>query len=248
MPSERVQPVQAVVLAGGLGTRLRPYTFTVPKPLLPLGDRPLLDHIIAHLVRSPVREIILALGYQADLIRAYCGDGTRFDIPIRYVQESRPLGTAGCLALARPLLDPTAPFILMNGDIVTTLDFARMLAFHRDRDAWLTVGYIEHRQQSAFGVLQLDGDEIVGIVEKPTTVQPVSAGIYVLSPAAAALVPADTVMTVPELALATRAAGGRVLAYRIDEFWRALETQDHFEELLNDETVRRAAGVGGGAS
>lgn len=248
MPSERAGAVQAVVLAGGLGTRLRPYTFTVPKPLLPLGDRPLLDHIIAHLARSPVREVILALGYQADLIRAYCGDGARFAIPIRYVQESRPLGTAGCLALARPLLDPAASFILMNGDIVTTLDFARMLAFHHERDAWLTVGYIDHRYQSPFGVLQLQGDDIVGIVEKPTTVQPVSAGIYVLSPRAAALVPPDTVMTMPELADAARSAGGRVVAYRIEEFWRALETRDQFEELLHDEAVRRAAGVGEPAS
>lgn len=248
MPSEAVRPVQAIVLAGGLGTRLRPYTFTVPKPLLPLGDRPLLDHIIAHLARSPVREIILALGYQADLIRAYCGAGDRFGIPIRYVQEARPLGTAGCLALARPLLDPGDPFVLMNGDIVTTLDFGRMLAFHRVRETWLTVGYIEHQHQSPFGVLQLDGEEIVGIVEKPTTVQPVSAGIYVLSPAAAALVPADTVMTMPELAGAVRDAGGRVHAYRITELWRALETRDQFEELLHDDAVRRAAGVSGGGS
>lgn len=235
--------MQAIVLAGGMGTRLRPYTFTVPKPLLPLGDRPLLDHIIAHLARSPVREIILALGYQADLIRAYCGDGSRFGVPIRYVHEPRPLGTAGCLALARPLLHATEPFILMNGDIVTDLDFAKMLAFHRARDAWVTVGYVEHRQQSAFGVLQLAGEDIVDIVEKPTTVQPVSAGIYVLSPSAAALVPFDTVMTMPELALRAREAGGRVLAYQIREFWRALETRDHFEELLNDDALRQAAGV-----
>jgi NDP-sugar pyrophosphorylase family protein len=226
--------MQAIILAGGLGTRLRPYTFTVPKPLLPLGDKPLLDFIISHLTRFEVTEIILALGYQAELIRAYCGDGRRFGVTIRYVEESRPLGTAGCLSLCRPLLRPDAPCVLMNGDIVTRLDFSRMLAFHQGRGARLTIGYVYHTYQSPFGVLELDGDAITGVVEKPQYRHPVSAGIYALSPEAVALVADDTPLTMPELALQLRARGGAVLGYEIREFWRALETRDHFEELLND--------------
>ncbi|MBI1967975.1 MAG: NTP transferase domain-containing protein [Gemmatimonadetes bacterium] len=232
--------MKAIVLAGGEGTRLRPYTFTVPKPLLPLGDRPLLDYIIAHLARCQVTEIILALGYQAQLIRAYCGDGSRFGVRINYVEEARPLGTAGPLALCRPLLDPAEPCVLMNGDIVTRLDFGHMLRFHRDTGARLSIGYVHHTYQSPFGVLQLSGDEVTGIVEKPAYIHPVSAGIYCLSPAAVALVPADTVMTMPELAMRVREQGGKVAAYEIKEFWRALETQDHFEELLNDTETLKA--------
>ena len=231
--------MKAVVLAGGLGTRLRPFTFTVPKPLLPLGDRPLLDYIIAHLARCSVTDVILALGYQAELIKAYCGDGSRFGLRIAYVEESRPLGTAGPLALCRPLLDAGEPFVLMNGDIVTQLDFARMARFHRDRGARLTIGYVYHTYQSPFGVLDLAGDLVAGIVEKPRHTYPVSAGIYCVSPEAVDLVPPDAPMTMPELAERLRAGGGTVAAYEITEFWRALETRDHFEELAKDEDALR---------
>lgn len=227
--------MKAVVLAGGEGKRLRPYTFTVPKPLLPLGDRPLLNYIIDQLARCSVTDVVLALGYQAELIRAYCGDGERFGVRVSYVTESKPLSTAGPIALCRPLLSRDEPFFLMNGDIVTRLDFGRLAQFHRERSAQLTVAYVLHSYTSPFGVLELDGDFITGIVEKPTITRPVSAGIYCISPEAAALVPDDTALTMPELADLVRAKGGRVAAYQIHEFWRALETKDHFEALLNDE-------------
>jgi NDP-sugar pyrophosphorylase family protein len=232
--------MKAIVLAGGKGTRLRPYTFSVPKPLLPLGERPLLDYIIAHLARSGITDVILSLGYQAQLIRAYCQDGSQYGVRIAFVEESRPLGTAGPVALCRPLLDSDQPCILMNGDIVTKLDFARLAAFHAKAKATVTIGYIRHTYQSPFGVLQLAGDEVTGIVEKPTTVQPVSAGIYCLSPAAVALVPDDTALTMPELALRVRAEGGKVAGCEITEFWRALETRDHFEAIQNDEGILKA--------
>jgi NDP-sugar pyrophosphorylase family protein len=230
--------MKAVVLAGGQGNRLRPYTFSVPKPLLPLGDRPLLNYIIQQLARCQVTDIVLALGYQAELIRAYCGDGSRFGVRIAYVTESRPLGTAGPLALCRSLLDPKEPFFAMNGDIVTKLDFGRMAAFHQSRKAQLTIGYVHHTWQSAFGVLQLDGDLITGIVEKPSYVNPVSAGIYCVSPEAERLIPDDTVLTMPQLADKVRAGGGRVVAYKIEEFWRALETRENFEDVLKEDEVR----------
>jgi len=229
--------MKAVILAGGQGNRLRPYTFTVPKPLLPLGDRPLLNYIIAQLARCSITDIVLALGYQAELIRAYCGDGSRFGVRISYVVETRPLGTAGPIALCRPLLEPDQPFLAMNGDILTSLDFGELERFHRARGAQLTIGYVHHTYQSPFGVLQLAGDVVTGIVEKPKQVYPVSAGIYCVSPAAAALVPPDTAITMPELADRVRASGGTVCAFQIRQFWRGLETKDQFEELLNDEEM-----------
>jgi NDP-sugar pyrophosphorylase family protein len=232
--------MKAVVLAGGQGTRLRPYTYTVPKPLLPLGDRPLVDYIIGQLARCSVTEVILALGYQAQLIRAYCGDGSRFGVRITYVEEPRPLGTAGPLALCRSLLDPDEPFLLMNGDIVTRVDFGRLRRFHEQSRAQLTIAYVLHTYRSPFGVLEITGDEVTGVVEKPAYVHPVSAGIYCVSPATVDLVTSDTTMTMPELALGVRARGGKVAAFQITEFWRALETPDHFEELLSDEGLLKA--------
>ncbi len=231
--------MKAVVLAGGQGNRLRPYTFTVPKPLLPLGDRPLLTYIIQQLARCKVTDIILALGYQAELIRAYCGDGSRFGVRIEYVTETRPLGTAGPLALCRELLPSGEPFFTMNGDIVTRLDFAKMAAFHRSKGAKLTIGYVHHNWQSPFGVLELEDGFVTGIVEKPTYVHPVSAGIYCVSPEALKLIPDNAVMTMPELADKVRAGGGKVAAYKIEEFWRALETRENFEDVLKEEEVRR---------
>lgn len=228
--------MKAVILAGGEGRRLRPYTFTVPKPLLPLGDKPLLEDILAQLSRCGVRDIVLALGYQAELLRAYGGDGSRFGVKIQYVQEDRPLGTAGPIALCRPLLD-REPFLLMNGDIVTRLDFRDLAAFHARVGAKLTIGYVRHTWQSPFGVLQLDGEKVTGIVEKPAYVHPVSAGIYCISPEAAALVPDGAPLSMPELADKVREGGGIVGAYEITAFWRALETKDHFEALLNDADV-----------
>lgn len=226
--------MRAVILAGGLGTRVRPYTFTVPKPLLPLGDRALLDHLIEHLVANDIRDITLSLGYQAQLVRAYFGDGSRHGVRISYVEESRPLGTAGCLALVRDQLVPGESFFVMNGDLFTRLDFRAMYDFHRSHGAALTIGYVEHKYQSPFGVLQFDGDDIVGVTEKPAYVNPVSAGIYCLTPEAAAAVPADAFYTMPDLAMQLREQGGRVVGYQIREFWRALESRDHFDEILRE--------------
>ena len=234
--------IRAVILAGGLGTRVRPYTFTVPKPLLPLGERALLDHLIEHLAGNGVKNITLSLGYQAQLVRAYFGDGKRHGVRIDYVEEDRPLGTAGCLALVRDQLDSTEPFFVLNGDLYTRLDFKAMAEFHRSRNAALTIGYVNHTYKSPFGVLQFDGDDIVDVVEKPAITQPVSAGIYCVSPRAAAAVPEGKFFTMPDLAMQLRASGERVVGYEIKEFWRALETRDHFDEILRDAEADAALG------
>jgi NDP-sugar pyrophosphorylase family protein len=227
--------MRAVILAGGLGTRVRPYTFTVPKPLLPLGDRALLDHLIEHLAKNDIADITISLGYQAQLVRAYFGDGSRHGVRIDYVEEPRPLGTAGCLSLIREqLVREGRPFFLMNGDLVTRLDFRALAAFHAERRAALTVGFVNHVYKSPFGVLKFDGDDIVDVVEKPSYEQAVSAGIYCISPSALTAVPDDAFFTMPDLAVALRKSGERVVGYQIREFWRALETRDQFDELLRE--------------
>src|SRR5258706_8165351 len=142
--------MKAIVLAGGLGTRLRPLTFAVPKPLLAIGEKPILQHIIEQLAAAGCDEIVLATGYLAELIRAYCGDGVRFGANIRCIKEERPLGTAGPLSLLRGQIAPDEFFILMNGDIVTQLDYTKMIAFAHKGNYELAVGYVHHTYQSPF--------------------------------------------------------------------------------------------------
>ena len=173
--------MKAVVLVGGLGTRLRPLTFSVPKPLLAIGEKPILQLIIEQLAGSGCQEIILATGYLAELIEAFCGTGVRFGVEVNYLRESQPLGTAGALSLLRERISRDEFFILMNGDIITKLNFTEIINFARSHDYEMTVGYVHYVYKSPFGVLTIDGKgEIVDVAEKPKVRYSISGGIYVL--------------------------------------------------------------------
>jgi NDP-sugar pyrophosphorylase family protein len=217
---------------GGQGTRLRPLTFSIPKPLLPVGERPLLQIIIEQLRDAGITELVLATGYQAELIQAFCGDGSKFGVAVSYVKEDQPLGTAGPIALARERLTPGEPFLLMNGDILTKLDFRAFVAAARAR-AWdLTVGYTTYVHTLPFGVLSIQGERVEGVVEKPSHEYLVSAGIYCVGAAAVPFVPDRQFFTMPDLMRALIAAGRSVGAYQIRESWMGLESVDHFEEAV----------------
>lgn len=224
--------MKAVILVGGLGTRLRPYTFSIPKPLLPFGERPILQVIIEQLKRHGIAEVILATGYQAELIHAFCGDGSKFGVEIRYVHEKEALGTAGPLALAREHIDPDERFILMNGDIITDLDFAAFVAFAQRGDYDLTVGYARFVYQSPYGVLTIGADQVRGIEEKPTTEYAISSGIYAIKGQTLEHVPANAFYTMPQLIERLIRLGRPVGAYPIDGFWIGLESVAHFDEAL----------------
>lgn len=233
--------MKAVILVGGQGKRLRPLTFAIPKPLLPVGEKPLLQLIIEQLRAAGISGLILATGHQAELIRAFCGDGARFGVSLAYVQEEIPLGTAGPLDLARPLLAGEDLFLLMNGDVLAELDFPRFLAFAASTDAALTVAYARHRYRSPYGVLSLEGEAVRDIVEKPEQEFAVSSGIYAVKRAALELVPSGVFFTVPDLIHRLLAAGQKVNAYPIEGHWIGLESIEHFDEAL-----RRLEEAGGG--
>ncbi len=226
--------MKAVVLVGGLGTRLRPLTFSIPKPLLPVGERPIVQLIIEQLRDAGIREIVLATGYQAELIHAFCGDGSKFGVTISYVHEDTPLGTAGPLALVRDSVQAGEHVVLMNGDILTKLDFADFADRARRRDWDLTVGYTTHVYTSPFGVLSIDDELVTGVVEKPTQTYPISAGIYCVKSTALAHVPRDTFFTVPDLIHELLAARKTVGTYHIAEAWIGLESISHFEDALKE--------------
>lgn len=247
--SERVRNLtdpggtRAVVLAGGRGTRLAPYTTVLPKPLMPVGDMPILEILLRQLRRAGIRRVTLAVGHLAALLEAYFGDGGRFGVSLDYSYEDKPAGTAGPLALV-PDLDRT--FLVMNGDLLTTIDFDDLLRTHRARGAAVTVGLFEKQVALDLGIVETGPDgRVTNYVEKPTLTYDVSVGIYAMEPTVLAHIDPDEHLDLPDLVLRLIAAGADVQAYRFSGTWFDIGRPDdyaaaseHFErrrhELLPD--------------
>jgi NDP-sugar pyrophosphorylase family protein len=210
--------MRAVILAGGLGTRLRPYTTILPKPLVPVGERPILEHILRRLYACGVREVDLCVGPLGELIQVYFtqADALPADLELRWHWEEEPLGTAGALRIV-PGLNGT--FIAMNGDILTTLDYRELLAFHKRAGAALTVATHARRVDVDLGVIDTDGDRIIGFREKPKLDYEVSMGIYVYDERALAHLPAQGPCQFPDLIQQLLAEGETVSAFRSDAEW-----------------------------
>jgi NDP-mannose synthase len=234
---------RAVVLAGGRGTRLAPYTTVLPKPLMPVGDMPILEILVRQLRRAGIRRITLAVGHLAALLEAYFGDGARFGVSLDYSYEDEPAGTAGPLALVDGL-DET--FLVMNGDLLTTLDFEDLLRAHRAGGATVTVGLFEKQVQLGLGIVESDASgRVTNYVEKPTLTYEVSVGVYAMEPAVLEHIQPGERLDLPDLVLRLIAAGAEVHAYRFSGTWFDIGRPDdytaaseHFErrrdELLPD--------------
>jgi len=220
----------AVVLAGGEGIRLRPLTYSIPKPLIPVGEKPILEEIISRLRRFGFEEIVLAVGYRWELIETYFRDGAAFGVRIQYVRESQPLGTAGALALVRRQCAPREALLVMNGDILTQLDLGACWRWHRDQRCAMTVAVRPYDAQLPFGVVQIEGERVASVVEKPVQRYDVSAGIYVLDPDVLCDVPDDTLFDMPDLMAGLLAQGKPVGAYRFDDAWLAVDRLEDLEE------------------
>ncbi len=224
--------MKAVILAGGMGTRLRPLTFTIPKPLLPIGEQSILEHIVERLKRSGIDEIILSVGYQAEFVRAYCGDGCKFGVKFAYIQEDKPLGTAGPLQLVKQFLSQGEQILLMNGDIVTYLNFQELISFHNENNFDLTVAYKKIEHASPFGVLQIENHQVLDIIEKPKSTYEISTGIYIINASMIDYLPKDSFYTMPELMLQLINKKYRVGAFEVKAFWLGIERFVNVEEAL----------------
>jgi len=224
--------MKAMILAGGMGTRLRPLTFSIPKPLLPVGEKPILQRIIEQLRDSGITDLVLATGYQAELVRAFCGDGSKFGVSVTYVHEHKPLGTAGPAGALKGQVPSGELLLLMNGDLITDLDFREFVESSRASGCELTVAYAKHTYRSPYGVLSIVDGAVQGITEKPETEYAISAGIYCLSSAALDRIPEDTFFTMPELMSRLLASGKRIHAYPIAGTWMGLESIEHFNEAV----------------
>lgn len=226
--------MKAVILAGGKGSRLAPYTMVLPKPLMPIGEMPILEIVLKQLRASGIDEVVVAVGHLAALIKAYFGDGSALGMRIDYALEDAPLGTAGPLGSIEGL-DET--FLVMNGDILTDLDFASLAAQHRRGGAVLTVATYKRTVKIDFGVLTTDGDSVTEYIEKPQLDYTVSMGIYAMEPAVRKHVRRGEYLDVPDLVRLLLQRGDKVGAYHFDGRWLDigrpddfLEAQSRFEE------------------
>jgi NDP-sugar pyrophosphorylase family protein len=224
------------VLAGGRGSRLAPYTTVLPKPLMPVGDRSILEILLQQLRGAGFDDITLAVGHLAHLIRAVLGNGRSNGMSIRYHAEERALGTAGPLATI-PDLDGT--FLMLNGDVLTTLDFRSLVAAHVEAGNALTIATHRRLVRTDYGVLHTDGavgatNRVVGYDEKPELAYTVSMGVYVLEPEAIAHVPAGRYYDLPDLVLALLAAGAPVGSYAFDGYWLDIGREDDYRRAQAD--------------
>jgi NDP-sugar pyrophosphorylase family protein len=224
-------PVEAVVMAGGYGTRLRPLTDDVPKPMLPVGERPLLEHTLAQLKAAGIESVSVTTHYKREVITDHFGDGSGFGVSIKYVHEDAPLGTAGALAL---LEHPHGPLLVINGDILTRIDFGAMLSFHQEHVAAMTVGVRQFEITIPFGVVESNGVDITGIVEKPSIRHFVSAGVYLLNPEVIEMVPHGEPYDMPDLVNKVTSLGKRVVGFPIREYWLDIGRLEDYRQAQED--------------
>lgn len=224
--------VQAVLMCGGLGTRLRPWSYVIPKPMFPIGERPILELLLRRLHKHAIDEIYLALGYKAELIETYFRDGAQLGVRLHYVRESEPLGTAGALNLLRDQL--RAPFLMMNGDLVTRLDFRAFYAFHLAQGAAITVGVKAYEVPIPYGVVESEANVVTALREKPTLSVNINAGIYAISPEALALMPAVGRYDATQLIEAAMSARLRVCSYLIQEYWMDIGRFEDYHKANED--------------
>jgi NDP-sugar pyrophosphorylase family protein len=227
-PTHEGDDAIVVVMAGGRGERLRPLTDHLPKPLLAVGRTTILERLLERLFESGFGDVWLAVNYMADKIESTIGDGSRWGMRVRYLREDEPLHTAGALSLLPER--PTGPIVVLNADQVTRLSFARMVDYHQAEGAAVTIGVFFHEEQVKYGVVDLDGNAVVGMREKPTLRWPCNAGFYVIDPSMLDLVPQGQAFSMVDLADAAMAAGHKVVAFPIVETWLDI---GNFDDLNN---------------
>lgn len=219
--------MKAIILAGGKGRRLRPFTTTIPKPLFPVGEKPILQIIVEQLKAADITEITIAIGYLGELIEAYFRDGSRFGVSIAYSREYTPLGTAGPISLVGGLHED---FLVMNGDVLTTLNLRDLTEYHREHGKMATICCYEKEVQSSLGIIRVDSKGAVSdYIEKPVTKYLVSTGIYCFRPAVTELMERGEKLDLPDLVMRLKVSGSDVMAYKLKGMWFDIGTREDLE-------------------
>jgi NDP-mannose synthase len=221
--------MKAVILAGGKGTRLAPYTTVFPKPLMPIDGMPILEVIVRQLAHFRIKEMIFTVSHQSEpLLSAYFGNGHRYGVNIRYSREEKPLGTAGPLSL---LSDLTETFLVMNGDILTTLDYHRLIQYHRQKKGVVTIAMSQKEVLLELGVMECDPNaRLTRYLEKPTLSYSVSMGVYVFEKEALEWIPRGKYLDFPELIQRLLKQEKRVICFPSGDFWLDIGRHEDYEE------------------
>ena len=225
-----------VIMAGGMGARLRPHTENCPKPLLLVAGKPMLEHIIERAKLEGFSRFVLAIHYLGNMIEDYFGNGERLGVRIDYLREQSPLGTAGALSLLNP--QPDAPFVVTNGDVITDIRYGELLDFHIRHDAAATMAVRVHEWQHPFGVVQTQGIEIIGFAEKPVARSHINAGVYVLAPYVLSLLSADAHCDMPILFERLQEQAKRTVAYPMHEPWLDVGRPDDLNRAVAETTKK----------
>ncbi len=221
-----------VLMAGGLGQRLRPLTEDCPKPLLSVGGKPLLETILTQFIEKGFHRFYISVNYRAEMIEEYFGDGSKLGVEIRYLREDQQLGTAGALGLLPEA--PQEPIFVMNGDVLTNADFPGMLDFHLERQSHATMAVRNFEMQVPYGVVEVDDHEIINLSEKPIHQFFVNAGIYVLSPSSVMSIPKNEYLDMPTLFTQLKTKGNPTAAFPIHEYWMDIGRKQDFDKANFD--------------
>ena len=229
--------MKAVIQSGGKGTRLKPYTMILPKPLMPVGSRPVLELLLKWLRRNGILDVYITTGHLGHLIRGVCGDGRQWDLDIRYTEEPEPLGTIGALSLLRGELDST--FLVINGDVLTDLNLAAFVANHRKHCSTLTIATARRTVRMDFGIIEDTGGRVVHFMEKPNLTHVVSMGVYCMEPEVLAHIPAGVPFGFDDLMICMLARGLPVRVFPHRGFWLDIGRFEDFQraqDLAEEDT------------
>jgi len=218
----------AVIMAGGEGRRLRPLTVDLPKPMIAVGGVPLLERQVCTLVECGITRIFISTNYLGSVIEDHFGDGLEFGARIQYLRESVKLGTAGALSLLPE--NPLGPLLVLNGDVITSSDYGKLLAYHNEQKAFITMAAIEYRVEIPFGVVQVRDMRAIALEEKPSQRFLCNAGIYALSPSVLALIPAGQPCDMTSVIERTIACGRNVSVFPLHEYWTDIGNPNDLEE------------------
>lgn len=224
-----------VIMAGGLGSRLSPLTLETPKPMLKVGEKPLLETILERFIEQGFNNFFFSVNYKAEIIKEYFGNGDAWNVDIKYLHEHQPLGTAGCLTLVEEPIN--APFFLMNGDILTSVDFESMLNFHIEHNSKVTMAVRQQEVVVPYGVVEIDGHSATSITEKPKSTFFINAGIYVADPTVLDIIPKGLRFDMTELLENIMAQGDLVNTFPIREYWIDIGHFDDLERAERDYSI-----------
>ena len=223
---------KVIILSGGKGKRFNPFSFVIPKPLMPINQNPILMYLIKAFKKYQFKNFFISTGYQSELIKAYLGNGKKLGIKVKYFNEKKPLGTAGPLSNMKKTLKTNDYFFLINGDVYTELNFKKMMNFAKKNNFDLLIGYIKKKYKNSFGVLNIKNNEVKSITEKPNSFFNINSGIYVIKNTKNLnLIPKNRFFTMPDLIDKYLLKGLKVGAYNIKDYWLGIENMENLKKV-----------------